>query len=154
MFLFPHQTQVVLLIMAVIFLGGHFLLENPLSSLDTCHLIKLLKLDISVLSMYILRVSTKIVRHERLAELLNAWQMPEIYTSLGMFGAQSPKPTKLISDDGWISHLHRTGSFQHLIYIIEMFSYMNPACHHATPIGDFSEQVGKHYFDVWASRVW
>ena len=47
--------------------------------------------------------------------------MHEIYTSMGMFGARSPKPTKLISDDGWISHVQRTGSFPTRVDFLEIY---------------------------------
>jgi len=52
--------------------------------------------------------TAQIDRHERLAEFIRAWNITRVYTSLGMFGALSPKPTKLFSDDGWVEHLHRT----------------------------------------------
>ena len=45
--------------------------------------------------------------HNRLAEFIQNWNVVQTYTSLGMFGSLSPKPTKLFSDDGWVAHLHR-----------------------------------------------
>jgi hypothetical protein len=45
--------------------------------------------------------------HDRLAEFIRNWNVVQTYTSLGMFGSLSPKPTKLFSDDGWVTHLQR-----------------------------------------------
>lgn len=74
-------SRVCLLFMAALFCGGHVLLENPLGSI--IHL------------------------HDRLAEFIRNWNVVQTYTSLGMFGSLSPKPTKLFSDDGWVTHLQR-----------------------------------------------
>lgn len=46
----------------------------------------------------------------RLATLLSRRVHHRTNTWLGMFGAASPKPVKLLSDDAFVTHLYRTNS--------------------------------------------
>ena len=109
-------TQVVLLFMVALFRGCHFLLENPLGSIATGqnnshHAVQLQTNRIWAVHLSnfdLLILATEIQLHERLAEFFRAWNVVECRTSLGMFGALSPKPTKLFSDDPWVNHMHRT----------------------------------------------
>ena len=81
----PIVSQVTLLIMLALQLGAHYFLENPLSS---C-----------------------LHWHPRLRIVLEVLQCFECHTWLGCFGASSPKPLKLYSDDAWVLQLRRSPGF-------------------------------------------
>ncbi|CAK9106189.1 unnamed protein product [Durusdinium trenchii] len=75
-------VRAVLIMITVLHFQGHWMLENPLSSI----------IDLM----------------PRFRKLLDNTVHHRCHTWLGMFKAPTPKPIKLYSDDPFVQHLHRT----------------------------------------------
>ena len=106
-------VKVCLLLMATLWMEGHWMLENPLSS---C--VRILRpsaicfrIDFSVLTRHCVThvgtCSPEIHWHVRLQQLLANRQRWAVSTWLGAFGGSSPKPVRLWASHPFVQRLKR-----------------------------------------------
>ena len=83
--------------MVILYCDGHYMIENPLNSMA-------LHSSQTLCCVY----NAEIHLAPRLQLLFGNRPLHVCHTWLGMFGATTPKPVKLFSNESFVLHLYRT----------------------------------------------